>query len=489
MRATLGPALAHLALLGAGFGVLRLTGQLAPLSPGRLLASVGLAYMAGVAAVMTALIVLMVIGVGISLPLFAVVCALFALPAAVAVVRPANWSAGFARRRRRLGDLRALSLEHWGAAAIVAFLAVVVITGISAARHEPLDEFDNFLIWANKAVVLYHYGDFPAAFLSSTFGSGAHWDYPILLPMLEAVQFKAAASPTAEPVHVVPWLLLAGFAWAAAFLVRRSTRPAVWAGVLGGLVVLVVPQLTTGLADTPMACFLALGALAIGLWIQEGRTSDLAIGAVMLAGAAGTKTEGAFGAAVVIAVAVAVHLAWRNRRAAGLTAVAGIGLAAIAVLPWQLWILTHDIAPTTRLGTALDPSHLGDTADRVWPSTKALYAVLATEEIGQFTVALAVALIIVRMRGFPRIAVFYLGVALLYFASLVWAYWVTPLDLDFLINTSAARIHVGIVFLAAVAILHLGGALLREPEVDGERVVPDERTPEQPAGAVTQPLA
>jgi hypothetical protein len=93
----------------------------------------------------------------------------------------------------------------------------------------------------------------------------------------------------------------------------------------------------------------------------------------------------------------------------------------------------------------------------------------------------------VRLRSMPRVAVFYLAVGLLYFLSLVWAYWSTPLDLEFLIGTSVTRVHVGVALLATAAILQLAGeptAVEEPPAVVAE----DAREP-QPLPPVAQPAA
>jgi hypothetical protein len=308
-------------------------------------------------------------------------------------------------------------------------------------------------------------------FLHTNVESGGHWDYPLLFSMLQAVQFRAAGGVVPERSHLVAWIVLFAFVWAAAYLVRRSTRPIGWAAVLAGMVALDIPQVTTGLADAPMACFLALGALAVGLWLESGRRSDLAIGAVMLVGAAGMKTEGIMGAFIVLGVALAVEIASRDFLRARMVAAAAVAVALIAVIPWQIWVAANDIPPTTSLGDALNPAYLADHANRVWPSIKALFSVIAGLNLLQFVVPAAIALIIVRMRAIPRVAAYYLAVGLLYFFSLVWAYWTTPLKLTFLIGTSVSRVHVGVALLATVAVLHLAGERVGddgEPERDGE---------------------
>jgi hypothetical protein len=485
MRTTLGPVIAHLAMLAAGFGVLQLAGQLRPLSVGRLVFAAGLAYMAGLATVGTTLIVLNVAGVGLSLGVFGGVCAVLAAGMLAGVSRRSVRAPRV--RRPTIGDLHGVRAESWVATAILALLAWIAFTGARALAYAPLSEFDSWLIWTRKAVLLFYNPHLPDLFLQTNVESGGHWDYPLLYSMLQAVQFRSAGGIVPERTHLVSWLILFAFVWAAAYLVRRSTRPVVWAGVLAGMVALEVPQVVTGLADSPMACFLGLGALAVGLWLQSGRTSDLAIGAVMLAGAAGMKTEGIMGAVIVLGVAFVIELAGRHWRRARIVAAAGLAVAITAILPWQLWVATHDVPATTSLRDALSPAYLVDRIDRVWPSVQALYAVMADLDFVRLVLPAAIALAVVRLRSMPRVAVFYLTVGLLYFLSLVWAYWSTPLDLEFLIGTSVTRVHVGVALLSTAAILQLAGgptAVEEPPAVVAE----DAREP-QPLPPVAQPAA
>ena len=50
---------------------------------------------------------------------------------------------------------------------------------------------------------------------------------------------------------------------------------------------------------------------------------------------------------------------------------------------------------------------------------------------------------------------FYLLAGALYFAVLVWAYWVNPIQIQFLVTTSANRVYIGLAFIALAAILQL----------------------------------
>jgi hypothetical protein len=79
-----------------------------------------------------------------------------------------------------------------------------------------------------------------------------------------------------------------------------------------------------------------------------------------------------------------------------------------------------------------------------------------TLPVAEVTVAIGIAIALVRIRSLPRLAAFYLGVGLLYFMSLVWAYWISPLPLVFHIVTSVDRVVFGLALIAVAAILHLG---------------------------------
>lgn len=337
MRGDVGIVAVHVALMAAGFGVLQLTGQLHDPSPARLVFAGGLAYLAGVASVFTVMVTLLVIGMGVSLVLFAVVCLVLAAPALLAVGRRKTWAGRF--RRPTVERVRATRPETWATGAILAALAWIGVIGARAVAYAPLTEYDNWLIWTRKAVLLSSHPRFPDLFLSTRVESGGHWDYPILLPLLQAMQFRGAGVVVPERAHLAAWIILFMAIWAAGYLVRRTTRPIVWAAVGGGVVLLELSQVATGLADT----------------------------------------------------------------------------------------------------------------------VKAIYGVLSGLNLVQLVLPAAIALIIVRWRSLRPVAAFYLAVGVLYFLALVWAYWTTPLDLNFLIGTSASRIHVGVVMLAMAAILHLGG--------------------------------
>jgi hypothetical protein len=481
MRAAVGPVLAHLSILGAGFGVLALAGQIGPVSLRRVLAAAGLAYVAGAAGVMTVVIVLMVAGVGLSLQLFAGVCVVLALPFAATLVRRSAWRIDLPRPS--VARLREAGPECWIVIGAAVLFGLFALAGLVSIGNRPLSESDSWSIWGRKGVLLFFEPRLPDVELNARVYVNARWDYPLLMPLVDAMQFRAAGRAVAAQAHIAPWLLFVSSLWGAAFVSRRTTRPIVAAGLIGGVLALLAGQALQGLADLPVAGFLGIGALAVGQWLEDGRPSDLALGCVMLAGAAGTKNEGAVGALIVLVVAVAVHLPSRDWRRAGVAAGALVAVAVVAVLPWRLWLASHNVESTTPLGQGLSPSFLISHADRAWPSFNSVYGVLVGGDPAQLVMPFALALLVVRWRQMPRVTAFYLAAGVLYLLSLVWAYWVSPLPLSFVVATSVTRIYFGVMFLAVAAILQLAGRAPLVAQMRSSEVLTPAPESEPPSGA------
>jgi hypothetical protein len=117
----------------------------------------------------------------------------------------------------------------------------------------------------------------------------------------------------------------------------------------------------------------------------------------------------------------------------------------------------HDVTGTLPLSKGLSPSYLVDRFERVWPSVEAVASQITGNLAAQITIPIAIALAIVRLRTLSRLAAFYLAVGVLYCAGLVWAYWISPLELQFHIYTSVGRVIIPAALIALAAILHLGG--------------------------------
>jgi hypothetical protein len=452
MRAAIGPVLAHLALLGAGYGVLRLCGTLGALSARRILAYAGLAYLAGASAVGTLLIALLTIGVHLTLPLFACICVALVLPFAIALVRHSAWR-GLALR----DGWRGLDTEGRAAAGCVVALLLAALVGCLTVGARPVAEYDVWQSWTRKALLLFYYAEIPRDIFSAQATASIAPAYPILMPLLEALQFRAGGRPAAEQAHIVPWLLHVASIWAFCALGARIARPLVWAGVAGGVGIALIPNVVTGLADAPAAGMIGVGVLALGLWLHEGQRSDLALAAVVLAGAAGMKLEATVLAALAFAVAFALSIP-NGRRCAGSVALAGAVSIAAALGPWRIWIANSDAPPSVGIGSSLSPDFLIDRADRIWPSLEAIVIQFTRFPVALVTVPIALALAIVAVRELPRLVAFYLSLGILYIVFLVWVYMASAFDLGVIVFTTVERVYLGVVMVALAAVLHLSAS-------------------------------
>jgi len=464
VRADLGGFAADGVLALAGFGVLWGAGLLRR-EPLRLLRAAGLAYLVGSAVVPLALIALLTLGVPLDLVTFLAV-------AGVCVAGGAG-ARRFARGREASTDggdgAPTGAVDWWVAAACGALLAAFFISGLTAARASPLDDFDAWSIWTLKAAMLWFNDTLPVGFFTGESYEFAHQDYPLLLPVFEAIHFRAAGTMDTRLLDTHVWLFLPAFVLAVADLAWDSVRPAVWAPVLLLVAVAseVQAQLLTAYADVPMAIFGAAGALLLGLWLARGDGRHLALGAILLAGAASSKNEGLMVAAAVLIVAGAVVLV-SKRAAVRPLALAALGTG-VAILPWRIWIADHGIEGDLPVFKGLNPAYLWDRFDRVGPSIEALTAQLANQGKWSYLVPLAVLVgaACFAARVARPLAAFYLGSGVLMWALLVWAYWISPLPLTFHLDTSANRVVAAIVFVAGVAIVHLSGQLLASARGDG----------------------
>jgi hypothetical protein len=463
-------------MLVAGAGVLAAL-RVPVRGPLAWLGAVGLAYVTGIASTLLALTILLVAGAPFGLVTFAAV--------AVAI---AAGGFGLAILRRRgkppepqpTGSHRLRSAPRRPALdTVVVVVFVVAVAAISwyaldAMRSEPLTEWDGWSIWTRKAIMLVHTDTLSGDFWTGPAYEFMHQDYPLLVPLLEAVFFRAGAAIDTQAVHAQLWLLVIGFVWAAAWVASRVARPLVWAPLL--LLVPLTPglyeQVLSGYADVPVAMFLGLGVLLLGVWIDQRDPWQLWLGALMLAGAAGVKNEGLLGGVAALVCLTVLLLATRER--SGLLRLAAAwAVFLVGVLPWRLWMAANDVTGDLPLDKGLSPSYLADRDDRVWPAVETLQGQLADQ--GQWLyllplgAALAIAGLVVGTRR--RAAAFYLATGLTTFGGLVWAYWVSPNDLSWHLSTSADRVVASVVLVATAASLHLGGALAPQPRERTSREV------------------
>jgi hypothetical protein len=454
VRAELGPfvlaalfGVSGLCLLD-GAGLLRRT-------PLGVVAAAGLAYLTGAAACGLLLVALLVLGAPFTL--FTVVLVAVAVGAAGAAL-------GRMRRRddggagvptRRLGHVDRVAL-----AAFAALLAVFALKGLRSTVNVPLAVWDSWSIWTRKAVLLTEFDELPLQFFGSPAYAFMHIDYPILLPVLEAVGFRAAGVVDTQAVHAQVWLLLPAAMWALAYLVSSVARPIVWAPLVS--LVAVVPeierQLTTAYADVPAGLFLSVGVLCIGLWLTRGNRGHLAVGVLLLAAAANVKNEGLASAAAVLGVLAVVLALSRRREEAPAFAVAA-GLFTLLVLPWRVWVETTGPGDPDETLVSAGVGSLSGRAERIGPAIEGLYGQITDTGKWSFLVplGLAVAIGCLALSVKRTAAAFYLGAGTGVFAAIAVGYGFVGAhtSVEGLLGASVERTAGFVVFVGLAAFVHL----------------------------------
>jgi len=355
---------------------------------------------------------------------------------------------------RLRGDRKPLRLRlHVEPAYVVLALALVLsIRAVRMLAVKPLFEFDGWAIWATRARALYDYGHPIAPVFTDPIYPALQ--YPLLLPSLEAVDFRFLGRFDGTLVH----LQLAGFALAFLcggwVLLRDRVRPLLLASVL--LAIVAAPtffsQLQTNYADVPLATFVALGLASLA-------TGRLRLAALFLGAAALTKNEGEMFA---LAALLAGLLVVPRRRWLDLAACA-VGVLVIE-MPWRIWVQAHHL-PTRdyALSNLFDPTYLWDHRNRVWPAASELWTQLSSRAAFSYLVPLVLGALLVGLLLRRRAAFFAAAWLLLSFAGLLLIYWISrnPLT-SHLYNTSDRTID-SLVFGAALLVPVLL-AFEREPE-------------------------
>jgi hypothetical protein len=429
-------AVANLLMLALGAGLLPFLG--AASTRRELVVRLPLAYAVGLAAtgIASAHLALVHVPVGrAGLPLLAA----------------ASVAAGAWRLRRDREPLR-LRLHVEPAYIVLALALVLFVRALRLFAVKPLLEFDGWAIWATRARALYDYGHPIAPVFTDPVYPALQ--YPLLLPSLEALDFRFLGRFDGALLH----LQLAGFALAflggAWVLLRDHVRPLLLASVL--LAIVAAPtffaQLQTNYADVPLAIFVALGLASLA-------TGRHRLAALFLGAAALTKNEGEmFALAALVAGVVVVP----RRRWLDLAACA-VGVLVID-MPWRIWVQAHHL-PTRdyALSNLFHPAYLWDHRSRVRPAAGELWTQLGRHDAFGYLWLLVLGAVVVGLLLRQRAAFFAAAWLVLSFVGLLLIYWISrnPLT-SHLYNTSDRTID-SLVFGAALLVPVLL-AVQREPE-------------------------
>jgi len=361
-----------------------------------LLRLAGVGYLLGVAALMVALTILIVLGIPVNL--------LSTVLVGVAVFAASAFSA---RRRRSRSDGKpspAAMVSIWSGA-LIALLAVVLEAVFRKGRLQGLIEFDGWDSWGPRTKALYHFGHLDPHFLAGLPGGS----YPPGLPALLATGLHAIGSPDVVTVHLQYWFLGVGFLAALLGLLATRVTPLLLLPFV--LVVFVLPDIRSRsvdmYGDLPLGFLVATAALLVALWLEERRPWQLPAASLLLAAAALTKREGVILAGCVVVAALAAS---SDRVRSDWLRLGGVFLSALAAaFLWQIWLWAKGLPGNGPSGGL----HFLTDGRRGWDSLHVVAGNLFTFNLWliSLTIAIAAAALCFLVRAW-RLAV-YVGMVML----------------------------------------------------------------------------
>jgi hypothetical protein len=462
MTLVAGVVAVNLVLLAAGYCVLSAALAGRPMREWGSYAGVALLVGAGLVGV--ALFVAAVLGATTGPVTFVLAAALVAVAGVVVATRfhSRTWLAAprpGARRQDQAVWERVVVHAAWFGVTVIAVAAVV-----GGFRSSPwLD--DAWGIWLPKGIALVELGLDERLFVPN--GEYVYFevpDYPLWWSILTGLDVRLAGDVDVRAMNAQLALLTVAFAGAAARLLWGLVRP--WLLWTGLLLVVASPELLrhvqSGMADLPLAIYLALFLLAGGRWLAFGAGFDLLLAFAFAATTLSLKTEGLPELLLLLAVGSAFVVRREPRRVATLWAAAGVAVATLA--PWLLWRAVHGVEGRVALRDAADPAFLGGRADRAGAAAEAFARHLADPTEWLLVVPLALALsIAAAVRGRSALWLAPAAVLAASFAFWTWAFWSDRDDVDFLVATASYRVVDTIVLAAGLAVPVLAERLLSPP--------------------------
>ena len=329
-------------------------------------------------------------------------------------------------------------------------LGVLLALLLVETAFQALDTWDAWAMWTMKAraLVLLNGLD-PSLFANAAYAP--HIDYPLLLPALQAIDFRAMASLNTQVIHLQSALLLVGWVTASARLLSGRAERLTVLPALG--LALVAPATLTlieeGYADIPGALFMALAALCAWLYLEEPSLRWAALVAVFATAGASTKRE-AWTFALGLFVVTLIYGARRKVPLGPL--VAGLVLFVFTIGSWLAWLASngvsgHDDEP---IGKTLDPGYLAGRVDRAFKAVYWLanYSLRPSLWLIGLPLTLIVAVIAVKTGNGRSVALFLLPLLAVEYAALVWAFWISRPAIGWHLAHAAPRVVSTPIFVA-----------------------------------------
>lgn len=341
---------------------------------------------------------------------------------------------------------------HWiNAVGFAALLALMVDYG-RAFRVAPLNRYDAWAIWALKGHALYAFGWADPVVFAGTSYRFANLDYPLLLPSLEAVDFRAMGAFDTRLLHV-QFLLFLVAALLALFALLRDRVPAVilWLSLFAlALAPAVFDQLLTAYADLPLALVFGVGVGAAGRWVITNERWALALATFCFGGALLTKNEGSlFVLAVFLGLLIAAHTRWR-------ALVVAAAVDVLLLLPWRIYVHVHQLRDINySLGDSFDYGHL-HTRLGVGPIAFRTLAgqMLDPQQWGLTLPIFAVLLVAALLTGQRALPLFALVWTIAAWLGLSWIYVISHFEYSSYLDSTKERVVASVV-VGSAALLPL----------------------------------
>ncbi len=366
-------------------------------------------------------------------------------------------------RDQRVRPARPVATPWWAFVLLAAFL---VVLGIDLL-FQPLWAYDAWAQWTPKAKSFVLFDGLNAHYFETT---APNSDYPILVPALEAIDFRFMGGFATQVLHVQFFLLIVAYAGSLfELLLPRARAIFVWALVA---TVVVAPSLgiqaAYALADVPLAVFFSLAGLFAWIWLEKEDVGALALLAIFGAAAVASKNEGALFVGTLFAVVLVLTVFGRAWRTALLTLAAG-AVALVGIVPWRLWARSHHLT-NYYAGSALHLDRIGRVPTSVVRLLREAFD--PTSWLALLPLALVAAVLAWVYGGARRGPLLVLATLALSFVELVIVYWATSLPFDYDLNTTARRVIMSPLLFAAVL-----SPLLLEQAVTGARRARASRPP------------
>jgi hypothetical protein len=334
-------------------------------------------------------------------------------------------------------------------AGFAALVALVLDYG-RAFRIAPLNRYDAWAIWALKGHALYAFGWADPVLFAGVSYRFANLDYPLLIPSVEAVDFRAMGAFDTRLLHV-QFLLFLVAALLVLFALLRDRVPSLvlWLSLFAlALAPAVFDQLLTAYADLPLALVFGVGVGAAGRWVITNERWALALATFCFAGALLTKNEGSlFVLAVFLGLLAAAHTRWR---ALAVAASADI----LLLLPWRIYVHSHHLRDINySLGDSFDYGHVHSRLG-VGPIAFRTLAgqMLDPQQWGLLMLIFAALLAVALLTGLRALPLFGLVWTFVAWLGLSWIYVISHFEYSSYLDSTKDRIVASIVVGSAALV-------------------------------------